>query len=109
MSDEVPEIDVQALEVHFDAGQLVVDVREDDEYHADHVPGAVHIPFAAVSDRISRLPTDAPVFVRCAVGGHSARAVTHLRAQSLDATNVVGGTEAWIEAGKPVVLGGDPH
>ena len=109
MSDDVPEIDIDALDGHLRAGCLVVDVREDDEYHAGHVPGAVHMPLATVPDQLEVLPPEAPLFVVCAVGGRSARAVGFLRAQGLDATNVAGGTKAWIEAGKPVVLGGEPH
>ena len=109
MSDDVPEIGIEALEEHLRTGRLVVDVREDDEYHSGHVPGAVHIPLAAVPDRIEVLPAEAPMYVVCAVGGRSARAVRFMRAQGLDAANVAGGAKAWIEAGKPVVLGGEPH
>ncbi len=109
MSDDVPEIDIEALDGHVRAGRLVLDVREDDEYQAGHVPGAVHIPLSTVPDQLDDLPVEAPVFVVCAVGGRSARAVRFLRAQGLDATNVAGGTKAWIEAGKPVVLGGEPR
>ncbi|MCU0310441.1 MAG: rhodanese-like domain-containing protein [Acidimicrobiales bacterium] len=109
MSDDVPEIDIETLVRRLDDGVVVVDVREDDEYHGGHVPGAVHVPLTTVPERIAEFPTDAPVLVVCAVGGRSARAVAHLRAEGIDAVNVAGGTKAWIEAGQPVVTGGEPH
>jgi rhodanese-related sulfurtransferase len=61
-----------------------------------------------VPQRVAELPTDGSIFVICAVGGRSARAVQFLRNQGLDATNVAGGTMAWVESGRPVVTGLDP-
>lgn len=103
----VPEIDVDTLEERLADGVLVVDVREDDEYLEVHVPGVRHIPLTTVPDHLDAFPTDAPVYVVCAVGGRSGRAVQWLRAQGIDATNVAGGTQAWVEAGKPVAAGDD--
>jgi rhodanese-related sulfurtransferase len=41
------------------------------------------------------------VYVICARGGRSAKAVEHLRQQGIDAVNVAGGTLGWIDAGLP--------
>jgi rhodanese-related sulfurtransferase len=41
------------------------------------------------------------VYVICAVGARSAKAVGHLRGEGIDAVNVAGGTRAWIDAGQP--------
>lgn len=108
MSD-VPEIDIDELAVRLDAGVLVVDVREDDEYRDGHVPGALHIPLTTVPEELHRIPSEDEVLIICAVGGRSARAVEFLRARGVDAINVAGGTKAWIEAGRPVVPGADPR
>ena len=105
---EVPEIDIAALEVLVADGALVVDVREDDEYTDGHVSGAIHIPLGTVPDRFGELPADRPIYVVCAKGGRSGRAAQFLIAQGLDATNVAGGTLAWIESGRPVVAGSEP-
>ena len=66
------------------------------------------MPLATVPDHVEDLPTDRPFLVICAMGGRSARAVQYLRAQGHDATNVAGGTKAWIDSGRPVVTGPDP-
>ncbi len=107
MSTDVPEIDIEALEGHLEAGAPLIDVRETDEYTDGHVAGAVLIPLQTVPDSLDQIPDDQPVFVICAAGSRSARAVQFLRAQGVDATNVAGGTKAWIEAGKPVVRGAE--
>jgi rhodanese-related sulfurtransferase len=105
---DVPEIDITTLEAKLGEGVLLVDVREGDEYVGGHVAGAVFMPLGSVPDRVDELPSDAPFLVICQAGGRSGRAVQFLRAQGLDATNVAGGTAAWVNAGRPVVTGPDP-
>lgn len=98
---EVPEIDVHELAARREAGAPLIDVREDDEYAAGHVPGAVHIPLGEVADRLAEAPAEGTFYVICARGGRSAKAVERYRAAGLDAVNVAGGTLAWIDAGLP--------
>lgn len=104
----IPEIDVATLETRIADGGSVVDVREDDEYADGHIPGARLVPLSSVPERVSEFPIDATVHVVCAMGGRSARAVEFLRAQGIDAVNVVGGTQGWIDSGRSVVRGMDP-
>jgi len=105
---DVPEIDVDLLAQHLGDGALVIDVREDDEYTGGHVAGALHMPLTTVPDQLHAFPDGQPFFVICAVGARSGRAVQFLRAQGLDATNVTGGTKAWLDSGRAVVSGSDP-
>ena len=104
----VPEIDVATLESLMADAVVLVDVREDDEYTDGHVTGALPIPLATVPERFGDLPTDSPVYVICALGGRSARAAEFLRAQGIDAINVAGGTQAWVDGGRAVVRGSSP-
>ncbi len=99
---DIPEIDVFELAAQREAGAPLIDVREADEYRDAHVAGALHIALGEVVDRISEVPTDSTVYVICARGGRSAKAVEHYRSQGIDAVNVAGGTLGWIEAGQPV-------
>ncbi|WP_264296615.1 rhodanese-like domain-containing protein [Streptomyces sp. C8S0] len=43
----------------------VLDVRPLEEYLAGHIPGAVSIPIAELTDRIGELPMDTEVVVYC--------------------------------------------
>ncbi|WP_067197432.1 rhodanese-like domain-containing protein [Microbacterium sp. XT11] len=79
----------------------LIDVREPDEFAAGHVPGAVNIPMSQLGDRLEELPGEA-FDVICQMGGRSARVVEALEARGYDATNVEGGTAAWISAGHEV-------
>ncbi|MDW3218363.1 MAG: rhodanese-like domain-containing protein [Acidimicrobiales bacterium] len=102
---EIPEINVDELERHLAGGASVVDVREDDEWATAHIQGATLVPLGTVPDELEAFPTDATVYVICAKGGRSARAVEFLRSHAVDAVNVAGGMGAWLDAGKPAISG----
>jgi rhodanese-related sulfurtransferase len=102
---DVPEIDVDELARVRESGAVLVDVREPDEFDAFHVPGAHLIPLADVPERIEEIPDDERVYVICATGARSGRAVEFLNRQGYDTVNVAGGSKAWREAGHPVEHG----
>jgi rhodanese-related sulfurtransferase len=104
----IPEIDVETLAGLHGDGAVIIDVRETHEYTEAHVPGARLIPLGQIVERVEEIPDDGPVYVICQSGGRSARAVEWLLGQGVDATNVVGGTMAWLEAGQPAVTGLEP-
>ena len=105
---DVPEIDVTQLASLVADGAVVIDVRNPDEYVEGHVPGAALIPLGEVPDRTDEFPTDRPVYVICAMGGRSRKASEFVIGLGVDATNVAGGTTAWIEAGYDVNQGEQP-
>ncbi|KOU67678.1 MULTISPECIES: rhodanese-like domain-containing protein [unclassified Streptomyces] len=86
---------------------FVLDVREDDEWAAGHVEGALHIPMSDFVARFGEL-TEAVedggrVHVMCRVGGRSAQVTQYLVRQGIDAVNIDGGMQAWDGAGRPMV------
>jgi rhodanese-related sulfurtransferase len=84
----------------------IVDVREDDEWFAAHIPWAVHVPLATVPERLASFD-GAPTYVICRVGGRSANACEFAAGRELDVVNVLGGMLAWERAGLDVVHGSD--
>ena len=94
----VPSVTAQQVE----AGARVLDVREDDEWEAGHIEGALHIPLAQVPQRLEELVGDEPLVVVCRSGGRSSRAVAWLSQQGVDAVNLDGGMGAWQAAGRPM-------
>jgi rhodanese-related sulfurtransferase len=102
---DVPEIDVDELADRREAGQVVIDVRTPEEYDEVRVPGAVLIPLQELVERIDEIPTEGSLPIICAGGGRSHQAAEYLRAQGIDAVNVIGGTNAWVNAGFPVEEG----
>lgn len=80
---------------------VVVDVREDNEWHAGHAPNAIHVPMGSVPESLDQLPdTDETIPVICRSGGRSDRVVQWLVQQGFDVVNVDGGMRAWAAAGK---------
>ena len=82
---------------------VVLDVREDYEWEAGHIAGALHIPLEQLPARLNELDPDVDVNVICRTGGRSFRATTWLTENGYTAFNVVGGMGAWFEADKPMI------
>jgi rhodanese-related sulfurtransferase len=83
----------------------LVDVREDREFAAGHLPGAVHLGKGVIERDIERAIPDtaAEVVLYCGGGFRSALAAENLR--KMGYTNVIsmdGGWRAWTGAGYPV-------
>lgn len=86
-------------------GAPVVDVREPREYVDGHVPGAVLMPMWQVPSRVKELDRSRTVYVICATGNRSNTMADFMRRAGLDARSVDGGTTAWVQSGRPVVVG----
>ena len=81
---------------------LLIDVREESEYAADHLPGAVHLGKGIIErDVENRVPDqDTPVVLYCGGGFRSALAADNL--QKMGYTHVLsmdGGIRGWREKG----------
>jgi rhodanese-related sulfurtransferase len=83
-------------------GVQIVDVRGVDEWEAGRITGATHIPLEALPERSGEIARDRPVIFQCRSGVRSAQAAEVMRASGVEALNLEGGLEAWIEVGLPV-------
>lgn len=100
---QLPETDITSVPAPLPAGLVVLDVREDDEWQAGHIHGALHIPLGSLPQRVSDIPAEQRILVVCRVGGRSAQATEFLRTQGRDAVNLAGGMQAWDAAGREMV------
>jgi rhodanese-related sulfurtransferase len=101
-------ISVEQLDGLLGQGTTVFDVRQPHEYEAGHVPGAKLVPLAEVPVRVEEFPSSGQVPIICRSGARSLQAAEYLLARGIDAVNVTGGTLAWAQAGKPLVVGPQP-
>ncbi len=99
--------DVQAVKAMLDTERrfYLVDVREDSEWNAGHLPRAIHLGKGIVERDIeTAIPDlDAEIVLYCGGGYRSALAADHL--QQMGYTNVWsmdGGIRLWREAGYPL-------
>ncbi len=80
----------------------IVDVRETYEFTAGHVPGAVSMPLSLLPLRYQELPRDREIYLVCEVGARSGQATVALSQAGWNVVNVLGGTNAWTNAGYPL-------
>jgi glyoxylase-like metal-dependent hydrolase (beta-lactamase superfamily II)/rhodanese-related sulfurtransferase len=79
------------------AGRLMVDVRQEGEYAAGHLPGAAHLELGEIAALGGTLPRG-PVAVMCGHGQRAASAASLLeRAGRSDVAVLVGGPEDWAQ------------
>jgi hydroxyacylglutathione hydrolase len=81
----------------------VLDVRQDSEWAAGHVPGAIHIEAGRLPYDDLSLPADRPIVVHCAHGNRSMASISVLlRRGYRNVVQVENGFSKWEEAGYEV-------
>ena len=86
-------------------GPLPLDVRYSDEWRDGHVPGALHVELGDLPEHVDGLPRDRSYATLCAAGMRATTAASILEREGFgdgDVAVVVGGTQAWKEAGYPL-------
>ena len=101
----VSEVDPEGARRLVEAGALLLDVREDDEWEAGHAPEAAHLAIGLVAEGLDQLPSDRTVVCVCRVGGRSAAVAGALASAGFDVRNLAGGMMAWELARLPIVTG----
>jgi rhodanese-related sulfurtransferase len=106
----VRETTVDEVKARLDRGDkfTLVDVREDNEYAKDHLPGAIHLGKGIIERDIEeRVPDlNTPMVLYCGGGYRSAMAADNL--QKMGYTDVVsmdGGIRGWRERQYPLTRG----
>ncbi|ARJ50043.1 rhodanese-like domain-containing protein [Staphylococcus lutrae] len=77
----------------------IIDVREDDEVAMGMIPDAEHIPMNEIPQRVDDFNPNTTYYIVCAGGVRSAKVVTFLNENGIDAVNVEGGMHAWGDEG----------
>jgi molybdopterin/thiamine biosynthesis adenylyltransferase/rhodanese-related sulfurtransferase len=112
IKSEVREVDPREVQPQLSAngngrGVVLVDVRENEEFAAGHIPGAVHVPRSYLETRIEGAvgtDRDRPIVIYCQSGNRSAFAA-HTLTEQLGYTDVVhmtGGITLWKDRGYEV-------
>jgi rhodanese-related sulfurtransferase len=104
----VQEIPVADAEQAIREADVLVDVREADEFAAGHLAGAVHISRGMLEFKFSANPAlqarDLNILLYCKTSGRAALAAAALHDMGyLNVRSIAGGFDAWTAAGKPVV------
>ena len=103
----IRETNVDEVKARLDRGEkfVLVDVREDREFDADHLPGAIHLGKGVIERDIEGKYPDlgTPLVLYCGGGFRSALAADNL--QKMGYKNVIsmdGGIRDWRQRGYPL-------
>ena len=100
--EKVSQLDISGLKTS-GANVQIIDVRSPEEWSHGHIPGAQHIPLAALPDRLDEIDSSKPIVLQCRGGGRSAIATSLLLSHGLaNVSNLNGGYDAWVAEGLPV-------
>ncbi|HMN92845.1 MAG TPA: rhodanese-like domain-containing protein [Hydrogenophaga sp.] len=103
----VTEVPLAEAEAAIQAADVLIDVREADEFAAGHLPGAIHASRGMLEFKLSANPAlaarDLKVVLYCKTSGRAALAAAAMQDMGyLNVQSIAGGYDAWVAAGKPV-------
>lgn len=103
----VRETTVDQIRARLEKGDkfVLVDVREDNEYSKDHLPGAIHLGKGVIERDIEKTVPDTKTELVLYCGGGFRSAIAADNLQKMGYTNVIsmdGGIREWREKGYPL-------
>jgi rhodanese-related sulfurtransferase len=106
MSDQVTMVDIDTARGWIETGEaVVVDVREQHEYDAGHIKGAILRPLSTWdSDELPAVPAGKHLLLHCRSGSRCGMAAERLLADGYQGriNRMAGGINAWVQAGAPI-------
>jgi rhodanese-related sulfurtransferase len=103
----VQEVPLTEAEAAIRDADALIDVREESEFAAGHIPGAIHASRGMLEFKLAGNPAlqarDIKVVLYCKTSGRAALAAASMREMGyLNVKSIAGGFDAWVAAGKPV-------
>jgi len=104
----VREVSVAEADQAITEADVLVDVREADEFAAGHLAGAMHVSRGLLEFKFTANPVlqarDLKIVLYCKTSGRAALAASTLQEMGYqNVQSIAGGFDAWVGAGKPVV------
>lgn len=107
----IEEVAINHAEQAIQDADVLIDVREADEYAAGHISGAIHasrgmLEFKLTNDT-SLSSRGLKIVLYCKTSGRAALAAASMKNMGyLHVKSITGGFDAWVGAEKPIVV---PH
>ncbi len=105
---EIKEVSLEQAQEVCEQADVIIDVREPAEYAVGHLPNAINIPRGVLEFKLGEVVDDcnanSNIVLYCKTSGRSALATQSLMKLGYNNVHsILGGFDAWVEAGKPVV------
>ena len=103
----IREIPLEQADAALATADVLIDVREADEFAAGHLAGAVHIPRGLLEFKLTAMPAlqarDLAVVLYCKTSGRAALSACAMQEMGyMRVQSIAGGFDAWAAAGKPI-------
>jgi rhodanese-related sulfurtransferase len=103
----IQEVPLDHAEQALREADVLLDVREADEFAAGHLPGAIHVSRGLLEFKLSGTEAlsarDLNVVLYCKTSGRAALAAAVMHEMGyLQVRSLAGGFDAWVASGKPV-------
>jgi rhodanese-related sulfurtransferase len=104
---DIHEVPLEQADETIKNADLLLDVRDADEYRAGHIPGAVNISRGLLEFKFTNDPAfenrNLNIVCYCKTSGRAALSARSLKEMGyMHVQSIAGGFDAWQEAGKPV-------
>ncbi|WP_092396922.1 rhodanese-like domain-containing protein [Pseudomonas sp. NFACC39-1] len=107
----IEEITLDQADQAIREADVLIDVREADEYAAGHLIGAIHVSRGMLEFKLTADTAldsrELQVVLYCKTSGRAALAAASMKGMGyLHVKSILGGFDAWVSAGKPIT---GPH
>lgn len=100
--DKVERMNAKELEASMNDETIIIDVRNQGEFDAEHLEKAINIPLDYINNHLAEFPKDKPFVIHCAGGYRSMIAASILKSRGWENfKDVEGGFKALSETGIP--------
>lgn len=104
---EIQEVPLTEADAAIKNADLLLDVRDADEYRNSHIPGAVNVSRGLLEFKFTNDPAfenrQMNIVLYCKNSGRSALSAKALKEMGyLHVQSIEGGFDAWVEAGKDI-------
>lgn len=105
---DIQEVGVDNADAAIAGADILIDVREADEFREGHITGAVNIPRGLLEFKLTNDPAlqdrAMNVVIYCKTSGRAALSAKAMKEMGyLHVQSIAGGIDAWVENGKTVV------
>jgi NADPH-dependent 2,4-dienoyl-CoA reductase/sulfur reductase-like enzyme/rhodanese-related sulfurtransferase len=80
---------------NIDSKSILLDVRNQNEFEAGHIPNALHIPLDSIRERINELDKNQKIYIYCLGGQRGYLAQQILKQHGFNTENLSGGYQLW--------------
>lgn len=105
-ADNFLRISIEDAKKEYDAGTaVIVDARSEDSFKAEHIKGAMSIPYGDFDKKYKSIPANKKIIVYCSCPSEATSGLFVEKLNEKKITNafaLTGGTNAWKTAGYPM-------